>query len=294
MTEIDVCNLALTRIGNEAILQEEWEAETYYYENDIVWNDCEFYICTTAGESGTTGPTGKSSGIIDGDAEWDWYTDKMGKPEKTIARLYQNTRDEILRLFPWTFAVSTAIINSSLSDNWTNYQNVYDLPEDCLVALSIGSSLFSIEGRLLFTNALGEYQEVVDDWEAETEYNVGDKVDNDDGDRYICTTAGTSGSDEPTWTLTTVEDGSAVWAYVESEITLKYIKKVEDPDSWDALFLEALIARLASKLVIPLKAELAYHKVFYEEYVLTLNRAKQSDGIMHTSPTEEAEVWGDA
>ena len=54
------------------------------------------------------------------------------------------------------------------------------------------------------------------DWQAETEYAVGDivKATTYDGRRYVCITAGTSGTTEPSWDATignTTNDGTVVW-----------------------------------------------------------------------------------
>lgn len=59
--------------------------------------------------------------------------------------------------------------------------------------------------------AIGE-----DNWAATTAYSVGDIIDPPVlvGWRWVCTTAGTSGGSEPTWTVTegvTTADGTAVW-----------------------------------------------------------------------------------
>lgn len=47
-----------------------WEASTAYSLRDHVTNGSYIYECTTAGTSGSTGPTGTSSGISDGTCVW--------------------------------------------------------------------------------------------------------------------------------------------------------------------------------------------------------------------------------
>lgn len=69
------------------------------------------------------------------------------------------------------------------------------------------------------------------EWEAGTAYSVGDTVEPtvQNGYRYVCTTAGTSGSGEPTWPTSgigsTVNDNGVVWeltseTHEPTEITL--------------------------------------------------------------------------
>jgi len=51
-------------------------------------------------------------------------------------------------------------------------------------------------------------------WSADTAYSIGNIVKSSDGDTYICTTAGTSNSSEPTWNTisgTTTTDNTVVW-----------------------------------------------------------------------------------
>jgi len=63
---------------------------------------------------------------------------------------------------------------------------------------------------------VGDGDEGAPTWAASTAYAVGDKVvpTTKNGNIYECTTAGTSGTTEPTWPTTegaTVTDGSVVW-----------------------------------------------------------------------------------
>ena len=54
-------------------------------------------------------------------------------------------------------------------------------------------------------------------WQASTAYILGDTIEptTDNGFRYVCSTAGTTGASEPTWSTTignTVTDGTVIWA----------------------------------------------------------------------------------
>lgn len=51
-------------------IEDAWVATTAYTLYEVVRNDGRAYVCTTAGTSGSTGPTGFGSGITDGTAEW--------------------------------------------------------------------------------------------------------------------------------------------------------------------------------------------------------------------------------
>ncbi len=59
-------------------------------------------------------------------------------------------------------------------------------------------------------------------WVASTAYALNTVIAPGNGKTYICTTAGTSGSTQPTWPdADTVTDGGAVWTY-QTDVTLKY------------------------------------------------------------------------
>lgn len=59
-------------------------------------------------------------------------------------------------------------------------------------------------------------------WVASTAYALNTVIAPGNGKTYICTTAGTSGATQPTWTDSdTVTDGTAVWAY-QADLTCKY------------------------------------------------------------------------
>jgi len=97
-------------------------------------------------------------------------------------------------------------------------------------------------------------------WEAESGYNLGDQVIpvTPNGYQYICTTAGTSGAEEPTWPTgigDTVGDGSAVW-------TVAYDYEYSLASGEHGFFDKTLRRRV----VIPGKITVASHPSHEEEY----------------------------
>jgi hypothetical protein len=65
-------------------------------------------------------------------------------------------------------------------------------------------------------------------WAASTAYAVGDKVKNDSGKIYTCSTAGTSaGSGGPTGTGSAIADNSAKWDYTTTESAAAYLNGVK-------------------------------------------------------------------
>lgn len=59
----------LIRIGYPAT---SWAASTAYSVGNVRYNQGNVYECVTAGTSGSSGPSGTGSGIIDGSVQWDW------------------------------------------------------------------------------------------------------------------------------------------------------------------------------------------------------------------------------
>lgn|GEM_PF-4012460 len=88
-------------------------------------------------------------------------------------------------------------------------------------------------------------------WESDTAYELGDYVYSSAGDRYECTTTGTSGGAEPTWDTVignTTNDGTVVWTRVVNLLPVWDVMdttNVSDPDVWynvvDGLDVTALI-----------------------------------------------------
>ena len=72
------------------------------------------------------------------------------------------------------------------------------------------------------------------EWEADTEYTVGDvsKPSASNGNLYICTVAGTSGDDEPDWTADPIVDNGVGWQLWNLDNYVENVKNVYvDPNS---------------------------------------------------------------
>jgi len=93
----------------------------------------------------------------------------------------------------------------------------------------------------------------------------------------------------------------------ESSVYLKYIKWVESPANWDALFIEALVLQLAAKLVLPLSgagkeglaiksdidAELYGSRRYGRRGVISRVRAMDRQEAEHIG-RDELKTWSDA
>lgn len=77
------------------------------------------------------------------------------KEGRLAARLYANTRDEVLRAHPWNFAlIRTALTADATPPAW-GFVYRYALPADCLRLLNLEDANFEawrVEGRWLVTD----------------------------------------------------------------------------------------------------------------------------------------------
>lgn len=72
-----------------------------------------------------------------------------------------------------------------------------------------------------------------------------------------------------------------------SSLTIKYTQYVTDPSQFDPLFVDALVARLASRLSIPIKSDQGLAQKFYQMYMAKIAEARTFDGMEGTSEVFE-------
>lgn len=106
---------------------------------------------------------------------------------------------------------------SSISD--TNYPQHKAISQ---YAISRPQVLRIIEWpRVTYRAPMKQMDEQACPWAVSTAYYIGDRVTNDTGKTYRCTTAGVSaGSGGPTGTGTGITDNTCVWTYVEASTAL--------------------------------------------------------------------------
>lgn len=159
--------------------------------------------------------------------------------EQKCNLFYSQTRDELLREFPWTFATTRASLTQVSGDNFSGYDYKYQLPNDCLYVQSLIDSY--------------EYQESTED--------------------YL------------------VEDG-----YLYSSVTpliIKYTKEVEFPTLFDAIFVEALVLKLAAKLAVPLTGDAQKEQMMLQQYVAVMLQANKASGKERQPKTQPSKMWSE-
>src|SRR3990167_10132188 len=77
------------------------------------------------------------------------------KAAKTCTKIYDIVRDDILRLFPWNFAIKRVELARLATAPAFGYTYQYSLPSDCLRVLRLhdNTTVYKIENGKLLTNA---------------------------------------------------------------------------------------------------------------------------------------------
>lgn len=157
------------------------------------------------------------------------------KPARLLTRLYERSRDQLLRAHPWNFATARVALAQNTGTPVYEYSLAYQLPQDCLRVLDIDASLDYIE----------------------PDYAV-------EGDQLLC-------------------DYTAV--------SIKYIKRITDPNIMSADFRTLLSAFLSKKLAIPLTDSRTRYNDAKDNYDEELMRVRHTDAIETPSPKSKVTTW---
>jgi len=96
---------AIIPVGTDSIVESTlpaWEADVDYDATDLVLHTGATYVCTQAGTSGGSGPTGTGTGIVDGTCLWDYV-----EPGSEIAETLLGLREVALQLEGFTGSSSS-------------------------------------------------------------------------------------------------------------------------------------------------------------------------------------------
>jgi hypothetical protein len=162
---------------------------------------------------------------------------------------FPRTRDAVLRAHPWNFAVRRAALAASTTTPNHEYTYAFTLPSDPYCLKVIRTS-----------------------WEA----------------------LGYSSRDEPSagvWAEAQIPyriEGRSLLAN-ESACSIEYIARVTDTSTWDALFTDAVAARLSSELCMPLTDNQSATKTMWDIYMSKLAEARTVDS-QEGSPREIVDV----
>jgi hypothetical protein len=171
-------------------------------------------------------------------------------------RLFPLVRDFVLRDFPWPFArriVALALINNETQPGW---EFSYDYPDDCVAMRQVVDSAGArLLGRALF-DGLEDLMFRIPKIPFQISLNNA-------GDARVV--------------LTDLVDAYGI-----------YTRQINDPDSFDAGFIDALAWRLAGEIGPTLQAEKSYIGHCFEQYEIYRQRAG-AQALNESSPDPEAE-----
>lgn len=86
-------------------------------------------------------------------------------------------------------------------------------------------------------------------------------------------------------------EGRRVLANVSASLRIKYIRRVGDTNSFDALFAEALSARMAQELCETLTQSNSKKRAVQDDYTQAIRRARRADAIEGTPDAFEETSW---
>lgn len=116
---------------------------------------------------------------------------------------------------------------------FTHFTDLSDNPQDGVLYLGSTNSARKLQANSDpgVDNITVTPTDGIDDWAGTTAYSLNDRVEptTPNGYVYECTTAGTSGSGEPTWPTTgigssTVSDGTVVWTLLSARHEITEVK----------------------------------------------------------------------
>lgn len=76
------------------------------------------------------------------------------KEGRAAKRMYEQTRDQVLRDHPWNFAVKRASVSANTTSPVFEYTNAFDFPNDTLRIIEVDTDEeWAVEGRQIVTDA---------------------------------------------------------------------------------------------------------------------------------------------
>lgn len=174
--------------------------------------------------------------------------DERGKPGNHCRINYPVVRDAVLRAHPWNFAVRRAELASLVFTPAFEFTYAFALPTDpyCLKVIRT-----DWEATGFSSSAVYGFPGIHGYLPASIEYRIETvRVNNADVRALLCN---------------------------ETTMKIEYIARIEDVAQYDALFVEALSARLAAELAKPLADDNTLAKNMMDFYAAKLTEARVAD-----------------
>ena len=178
-----------------------------------------------------------------------------------LSRLfYEPTRDMLLRMHPWNFAIKRAELAADATAPSFEYGYAFPLPNDCL--------------RVIRTS-----------WEATGWSNRDEAV------RVFWD------SNSIPYRIERHSNGATALLCNEDSVSIEYISRITDTSRFDPMFTDVLVARLAAEFAMPLADNAALAKNAWDVYGAKIAEARVMDAqegsprdVVDTSPWIQSRV----
>lgn len=176
--------------------------------------------------------------------------DDRGKAARLCRLFFDQTRDAVLRAYPWGFAQRTVIAAPANEEPPPGWAFVYEYPLNCLQVHAVMPE-YGDRHSALFTRMYegGIYPDFTNIYQRAKRRHPWERV-------YSIT-------------------GPVIATDLE-EAWIRYTVRVEEPDRWDALFTEAMSYAVAAKLAMPMAVSQTLAAGVAETYRQMINQAKSS------------------
>jgi hypothetical protein len=191
-----------------------------------------------------------------GEIELNENSEHTVKPYVTVARHYENARDEMIAGYNWNVATELALCLQDATTPPHTWAYRFTLPSDCL--RTITTSRPKLDWRVMKGYVYTDYR--IDP----SSYSVGVKYYKDqylrvDSVTYLIDIDFTA----TVWTTDISHCTTQVGDY--GLIEIEYVTTLPDPSNWSVDLRNAIVLNLAAKIVVPITGDIERRKTIKEE-----------------------------
>jgi len=253
-------------------------------------------------------------------------TDEDTKQSRACRVVYSQTRDELLRSYPFNFAMKTAYVpqDTAFAQPMDEYEYAFNAEDDVAFTgdIAIGGTVISnitgltvtarLVGRHVYGAGISESSRVVSvvttvgseaitlDRPASTLANITagqmsihipmlKLLEIAHNDTNIFEVIGGGAQRRILCSMYSPESGAVVPPY---DLEVKYVEQVIDPSTFDSMFIDALALRIASKMAVTLTTNAQLATLMQQEFAAIMQLAQNSSSQERQVDAQEP-FWTD-